>query len=177
MIMKRITTVFLAVALIATIAPNCFGQYTTDWVANTFGTNATRVGNVARSMWVAPEGVVYTASMWDENAGSIAIYQNGQGIGFIGAHADSQGGAITGNSTSIFTPLQFTTTFGSGKVGRYNRSTKTRDLIIAVSATTTERRADVITGLATSGPLLYASDLPGNRVRIFTTDGIWQKDI
>jgi hypothetical protein len=71
MIMKRITTVFLAVALIATIAPNCFGQYTTDWVANTFGTNATRVGNVARSMWVAPEGVVYTASMWDENAGKV----------------------------------------------------------------------------------------------------------
>ena len=58
MIMKRITTVFLAVALIATIAPNCFGQYNTDWVANTFGTNATRVGNVARSMWVAPEGVL-----------------------------------------------------------------------------------------------------------------------
>jgi hypothetical protein len=177
MIMKRINTAFFAAALLATIAPSCYGQYTTDWVANTFGTNATRVGNVARSMWVAPEGVIYTASMWDENAGSIAIYQNGQSIGSIGAHADSQGGAITGNSTSIFTGLQFTTTFGSGKVGRYNRSTKTRDLIIAVSATTTERLADVITGLATSGSLLYASDLPGNRVRIFTTDGIWQKDI
>jgi hypothetical protein len=177
MIMKRINTAFFAAALISTIVPRCYGQYTTDWVANTFGTNATRVGNVARSMWVAPEGVVYTASMWDENAGSIAIYQNGQSIGFIGAHADSQGGAITGNSTSIFTPLQFTTTFGSGKVGRYNRSTKTRDLIIPVSATTSERRADVITGLATSGTLLYASDLPGNRVRIFTTDGIWQQDI
>ena len=177
MIMKRINTAFLGAVLLSAIAPSCFGQYTTDWVANTFGSNATRVGNVARSMWVAPEGVVYTASMWDENAGSIAIYQNGQSIGFIGAHADSQGGAITGNSTAIFTPLQFTTTFGSGKVGRYNRNTKTRDLIISVSATTTERRADVITGLATSGPLLYASDLPGNRVRIFTTDGIWQKDI
>jgi hypothetical protein len=57
MIMKRITTVFLAVALIATIAPNCFGQYTTDWVANTFGTNATRVGNVARSMWWRPRAL------------------------------------------------------------------------------------------------------------------------
>jgi hypothetical protein len=177
MIMKRINTTFLVAVLLATIAPKCYGQYTTDWVANTFGTDATRVGNVARSMWVAPEGVVYTASMWDENAGSIAIYQNGQTVGFIGGHADSQGGAIAGNSTSIFTPLQFTTTFGSGKVGRYNRISKTRDLIISVSATTTERRADVITGLATAGALLYASDLPGNRVRIFTSDGIWQKDI
>src|SRR5260370_21304005 len=154
MIMKRINTAFLGAVLHAEIAPSCCGQYTPDWVANTFGTNATRVGNVARSMWVAPEGVVYTASMWDENAGSIAIYQNGQSIGFIGAHADSQGGAITGNSTSIFTPLQFITTFGSGKVARYNRSTKTRDLIISVSATTTDRRADVIPPLPTSRSLL-----------------------
>jgi hypothetical protein len=69
MIMKRINTAFLAAVLIATVAPGCYGQYTTDWVANTYGTNTARVGNVARSMWVAPEGVIYTASMWDENEG------------------------------------------------------------------------------------------------------------
>jgi hypothetical protein len=86
MIMKRINTVLLAAALIVMIAPSCYGQYTTDWLANTFGTNAARVGNVARSMWVAPEGVIYTSSMWDENEGGIAIYQNGQSIGSIGAH-------------------------------------------------------------------------------------------
>ena len=45
--MKRIYATFLAALLIATIAPACQGQYVTDWVANTFGTNATRVGNVA----------------------------------------------------------------------------------------------------------------------------------
>jgi SMP-30/Gluconolactonase/LRE-like region len=88
-----------------------------------------------------------------------------------------QGGAISGNATSIFAALQFNTAYGSGCVGRYNRTTHARDLIIPVSATTTERKADVITGLATSGTLLYASDLPGNRVRVFTTSGIWQQDI
>jgi DNA-binding beta-propeller fold protein YncE len=62
-------------------------------------------------------------------------------------------------------------------VGRYDRTSHARNLIIAVSATTTERRADVVTGLATSGTLLYASDFPGNRVRVFTTDGVWQRDI
>jgi hypothetical protein len=174
---KRIHAAFLAAVLTATIAPECQGQYTTDWVANTFGTNATHVGNAARSMWVAPEGVIYTASLWDENEGGVALYRNGQSIGSIGLHNDFQGGAITGNATSIFAALQFSRQGGSGRVGRYNRTTQTRDLLISVSATTTEQRADVVTGLATSGSLLYASDFPGNRVRVFTTDGVWQRDI
>jgi hypothetical protein len=175
--MKRIYATFLTALLIATLAPECHGQYTTDWVANTYGTNATRVGSVARSMWIAPEGVIYTASMWDENEGGVAIYQNGQSLGSIGGHGEFQGSAITGNATSIFAALQFNATYGSGTVGRYNRTTQTRDFLISVSATTTEQRADVITGLATSGSLLYASDSPGNRIRVYTTDGVWRQDI
>ena len=177
MVTKRIFAAFLAAALIATIAPECQAQYTTDWIANTFGTNATHVGNAARSMWIAPEGVIYTSSLWDENEGGVAIYQNGQSIGSIGAHSDFQGSAITGNSTDLFVALQFNATFGSGSVGRYDRITHARDLLIPVSADTTERHADVVTGLATAGTLLYASDFPGNRVRVFTTDGDWQRDI
>src|SRR5258706_4805370 len=177
MVMKQIYAVFAAAVLIATVAPECQAQYTTDWVANTFGSDATHVGNAARSMWVAPEGVIYTATMWDENEGGVALYQNGQGLGSLGAHGEFQGGAITGNATSIFAALQFNSTYGSGKVGRYDRTSRTRDLLIAVSATTTEQREDVITGLATSGSLLYASDFPGNRVRVFTTAGVWQRDI
>ncbi|MCC8404620.1 SMP-30/gluconolactonase/LRE family protein [Paraburkholderia sp. MMS20-SJTN17] len=175
--MKRIYAMFLAALLIATLAPECQGQYTTDWVANTFGSNATRVGSVARSMWIAPEGVIYTASMWDENEGGVAIYQNGQSLGSIGGHGEFQGSAITGNAASIFAALQFNSTYGSGAVGRYNRTTQSRDFLISVSATTTEPRADVITGLATSGPLLYASDSPGNRIRVYTTEGVWRQDI
>jgi hypothetical protein len=175
--MKRIYATFLTALLIATLAPECHGQYTTDWVANTYGTNATRVGSVARSMWIAPEGAIYTASMWDENEGGVAIYQNGQSLGSIGGHGEFQGSAITGNATSIFAALQFNATYGSGTVGRYNRTTQARDFLISVSATTTEQRADVITGLATSGSLLYASDSPGNRIRVYTTDGVWRQDI
>ncbi len=167
----------LAAALTATVTPVCEAQYTTDWIANTYGANATHVGNVARSMWVAPEGVIYTSSMWDENEGGVAIYQNGQSLGSIGGHGDFQGGAITGNATSLFVAMQYNTTYGSGNVGRYNRASGARDLLIAVSADTTEKLADVITGLATSGALLYASDFPGNRVRVYTTDGVWQRDI
>jgi sugar lactone lactonase YvrE len=173
---KRIHAALFAAA-IATIAPACQAQNTTDWLANTYGTLAAHVGNTARSMWVAPEGVIYTASMWDEFEGGVAIYQNGKSLGSIGAHGEFQGGAITGNATSIFAALQPGGSYGSGAVGRYNRTTKARDLLIQVSASTNQPRVDVITGLATAGSLLYASDFYGNRVRIYTTDGVWKRDI
>ena len=173
--LKRIRALCAGV-VIAALAPVCHA-YTTDWIANTYGTIAAHVGNAARSMWVAPEGVIYTASFWDENEGGIAIYQNGQSIGSIGIHNEVQGGAITGNATSIFAALQIGAPGGSGSVGRYNRATGLRDLVIPVSTWTAISKTDVITGLATAGTLLYASDFYGNRVRVFTTDGVWQRDI
>ncbi|MFP3566202.1 SMP-30/gluconolactonase/LRE family protein [Paraburkholderia sp. SIMBA_030] len=173
---KRIHAALLAAA-IAAIAPACQAQNATDWLANSYGTLAAHVGNTARSMWVAPEGVIYTASMWDEYEGGVAIYQNGKSFGSIGAHGEFQGGAITGNATSIFAALQPGGSYGSGAVGRYKRTTKARDLLIQVSAVSNQPRVDVITGLATAGLLLYASDFYGNRVRIFTTNGVWQRDI
>ena len=113
MVKKRIRAVLFCV-LIAMIAPGCQAQYTTDWLANTYGTLAAHVGNTARSMWVAPEGVIYTASLWDENEGGVAIYQDGKSIGSIGINSEFQGGAITGNATSIFAALQFGTPAGTG---------------------------------------------------------------
>ncbi|OJA28542.1 SMP-30/gluconolactonase/LRE family protein [Burkholderia ubonensis] len=176
MSMKLIRAALLG-AWLAAIASVVHAQYSTDWIANTFGTIAAHVGNGARSMWVAPEGVIYTSSRWDENAGGVAMYQNGQGIGTIGLHDEFQGGAITGNASSLFVALGYNRTFGSGSVGRYNRSTNTRDLRIPVSVWTGVQYADVITGLATAGTLLYVSDFYGNRVRVFTTNGVWQRDI
>ena len=173
---RRIHAVLLA-ATIATITPACQAGNTIDWLANTYGALATHVGNTARSMWVSPEGVVYTSSMWDESEGGIAIYRSGKSLGSMGAHNEFQGGAITGNATSIFAALQPGKSYGSGAVGRYNRITKTRDLLIQVSASDNLPRVDVVTGLATAGSLLYASDFYGDRVRIFTTDGVWQRDI
>ncbi|MDR5664958.1 SMP-30/gluconolaconase/LRE-like region family protein, partial [Burkholderia cenocepacia] len=98
-------------------------------------------------------------------------------IGSIGAHSEFQGSAITGNATSLFVALQPGKTYGSGAVGRYSRATKVRDRVIQISAATNQPRIDVVTGLATAGSLLYASDFYGNRVRVFTTDGVWQRDI
>ncbi len=173
---RRIHAALLA-ATIAAFAPASHAGNTIDWLANTYGALATHVGNTARSMWVAPEGVVYTSSMWDESEGGVAIYRNGKSLGSIGAHNEFQGGAITGNATSIFAALQPGKSYGSGAVGRYDRATKARDRVIQVSASSDLPRVDVVTGLATAGSLLYASDFYGDRVRIFTTDGAWQRDI
>jgi hypothetical protein len=51
-------------------------------------------------------------------------------------------------------------------------------LIIPVSASTNVRKVDIIMGLAISpvDGLLYASDNPGNRVRVFDVNGVWQRD-
>jgi hypothetical protein len=177
MITKRMCALLFTAAIAALSPAAQAQQYTTDWLANTYGTLAQHVGNGARSMWVSPDGVIYTASFWDENEGGMAIYQNGKSLGSIGLHNEFQGGAITGNLTSVFAAMQAGTSYGSGTVGRYNRASGQRDLTIKVSTWNALSKADAITGLATQNALLYASDFFGNRVRVFTTDGAWQRDI
>lgn len=167
----------LVLSLTTSLAFAVNTNYTTDWIGNTYGTNATHVGNAARSMWVAPEGTIYTASLWDENEGSIAIYKAGKNAGSIGPHGWAQGSAITGNATYLWLPRQFDSTGGSGQVDRFIRATGTLDQTIAVSADTTERHADVITGIATWNNYVYVSDRPGNRVRIYSVAGAWLTDI
>lgn len=123
------------------------------------------------------EGVIYTSSDWDESQGGINFYQNGQKLGTMGGHGETMGGAMSGDATDLFAALQFNTSLGgSGYIGRYNRSTGTRDLTWSASTDTTERLADVITGIADAGTLVYVSDHPDNLVRCYTTAGVWQSD-
>ena len=169
--MNRIKSLaVIAGLMLASAASRAQPGYTTSWVGNTYGDDAHHIGNCARSIWVAPNGVVYTASLWDENAGGIGIYQNGQNLGSIGAHGEVQGCSITGNALWVFTEEQGA---NGGKVGRYNRSTFAREFMFTVSAT----NGDSVPGLALSpvDGLLYASDNPGNSVKVFTTGGILQR--
>ncbi|TWF40513.1 WD-40 repeat-containing protein [Chitinophaga polysaccharea] len=158
--MKNIITTILLLS-----ANLVYGQYTTTWVGNNFSDVANHVGNCARSMWVSPEGVVYTASMWDEKGRNIGIYQQGATLGSMGGNKESQGSAIGGNATYIFTAQQAP---NAGKVGRYNRATKTRDLLFAASTGT----GDAIQGIAVSGGRVFVSDSSGSRVEVFTTAGV-----
>jgi Secretion system C-terminal sorting domain len=159
--MKKIITIITGLSL----ALSARAQYTTTWVGNNFPDITNHVGNCARSMWVSPEGIVYTASLWDEKGRNIGIYQNAATLGSMGGNKESQGSAIGGNATYIYTAQQAP---NSGKVGRYNRVTKTRDLLFTASAGT----ADAIQGIAVSGSRVFVSDSSGNRVAVFTTNGV-----
>ncbi|WP_161596721.1 T9SS type A sorting domain-containing protein [Chitinophaga vietnamensis] len=161
--MKKILSLYL---LLTASASTIYAQYTTTWVGNTYPDVANHVGNCARSMWVSPEGVVYTASLWDEKARNIGIYQNGAVLGSMGGNKDSQGSAIGGDDTYIFTAQQAP---NSGKIGRYNRATKVRDLLFAASAGT----VDAVRGIAVSAGRVFATDSAGNRVAVFTTGGVF----
>ena len=139
-------------------------QYSTSWVGNTYGDNEHHVGNCARSMWVSPGGIVYTASNWDENGRNIGIYQNGATLGSMGGTKQSQGSAIGGDSTWLFTAQQAP---NGGRIGRYNRSSGVRDLLFKASAGT----SDCIQGIAVLNGTVYVSDLAGNRIIVFTEAG------
>ena len=166
---KTNTLLSLASLLLTALAVRAENTtYTTDWVGNTNPTATGYVGNCARAMWVSPQGVVYTSSLWDENGRNIGIYQNGVAIGKAGGTNQTQGSAITGDNTSVFAALQAP---NSGYVGRYNRTSLAQDLKFAVSTGT----GDAITGLADYNGEIYASDFPGNRIQVYTTAGVFAR--
>ncbi|NML40602.1 T9SS type A sorting domain-containing protein [Chitinophaga sp. G-6-1-13] len=141
------------------------GQYITTWMGNNFSDVNKHVGNCARSMWVSPQGVIYAASGWDEKGRNIGIYQNGTTLGSMGGNKESQGCAIGGDATYIFTTQE---TPNNGKVGRYNRATKTRDLLITVNTGT----GDAVTGIVVSYGRVYVSDIVNNLIKVYTTGGV-----
>jgi len=140
------------------------GQCTISWVGNTFGDNPHHVGNGARSMWVSPGGIVYTASLWDENGRNIGVYQQGRVLGAMGGTKQSQGSAIGGDSTWLFTAQQAP---NAGSIGRYNRSTGVRDLLFPASTGT----GDAIAGIAVFDGKVYVSDAAGGCIRVFSIKG------
>lgn len=143
--------------------------YTTTWVGNTFGDLTNYVGNCARSMWVSPEGVVYAASLWDEKGRNIGVYQNGATIGAMGGTKDSQGSAICGDALYIYTAQQSP---NDGSIGRYDRSSKTRNLLFKASSGT----GDAIKGIAVFNGEIFVSDFAGNRIGVYSTGGVFKRE-
>lgn len=154
----------LQLAVLLLLHAVCRAQYITTWVGNTYPDVNNHVGNCARSMWVSPGGIVYTASLWDEKSRNIGIYQNGAVLGSMGGTKESQGSAIGGDSSYVYTAQQAP---NAGKIGRYNRSTKLRDLLFQASSGT----GDAITGIVVFKGAVYVSDFAGNRVAVFTSGG------
>lgn len=93
-----------AAATVAAIAParapaQAF-PYRTSWIGNTWGYGRERwVQHDVQAIAVAPDGDLYTNSLWDEAGGEIGHYRDGQLIGYGG---ESHGwGAMGGDAIAV----------------------------------------------------------------------------
>ena len=80
-------------------------NYSTTWVGNSFGGGEKWVQNWIDSMFVAPDGTVYTASIWDEGGREFGIYKDGEVVGKMrDTHGWATGGglAVTANDKYVF---------------------------------------------------------------------------
>ncbi len=162
-------------------------SYKTSWIGNTFGGGDKWVQNNIEAMYVAPNGKVYTNSIWDEAGREAGIYQDGD---VIGALKDTHGWgrvggkAITANSKYVYIAMQ------QGSVGQIDKDypsegtkwycVRRYDLAGEPAPFTAGRGWDksmlivsnqnAVTGLAITDKELYVSDAADNRVRVYNTD-------
>ncbi|QOV22142.1 NHL repeat-containing protein [Anabaenopsis elenkinii] len=161
--------------------------YQTSWIGNTFGGGEKWVQNYIQSMYVAPNGTVYTNSLWDEAGREAGIYKDGDVIGRLadlhgwGRHG---GQAVTANDQYVYIGMR--QDFVNRKdqdyppegtswhcVRRYHLSGKSAPFaqgrgwdksMLIIS------NQSPVTGLATRGNELYVSDAATNRLRVYNTD-------
>jgi hypothetical protein len=82
-------------------------DYTTTWLGNTFGGKAGKwVPHGMQGMFVTPDGMTYTTSIWEEGSRELRGYRDGQVFGphpNLHGHAAFGGQAVTADSTYVYT--------------------------------------------------------------------------
>jgi len=162
--------------------------YRTSWIGNTFGGGSEWVQNFIEGMYVATDGTVYTASIWDEGGREAGIYKDGKVIGMLSElHGWGRlgGVAVTANSEYIFVAMSQGNEGGNLTgapyppkgiewycVRRYDlnyqpapfsggRGYDNSMLIVSTSGP--------VTGLANVGNELFVSDSAANQIRVYDT--------
>ena len=78
----------------------------TSWLGNTYPGRVGWVQNNIASIYVAPDGTVYSNTIWDEGGHEVTAYRNGQVV-MSGDHTHGSGNAggiaIAGNSRYLYT--------------------------------------------------------------------------
>ena len=170
-----------------TPTPTPTPTYQTSWIGNTFGGGDKWVQNNIESMYVAPNGTVYTNSIWDEAGREAGIYKDGDVIAKLSdTHGWSRSGgkAVTANNKYVYMAMR--QGFVNRKdqdypsegtkwycVRRYDLSGKSAPFadgrgwdksMLIVS------NKSAVTGLATRENELYVSDPDANRLRVYDTE-------
>jgi hypothetical protein len=183
--------IFLFLALFSLIS---FAfEYKVSWLGNSFGGGDKWVQNYILGMCVAPDGTVYTASVWDEAGREFGIYRNGD---IIGACKETHGWGTLGgfavavNSKYIFIAhlqgnegghLQGKEYPPKGKcwigVSRYNKDGTLAPfqdgggrfgaMLILHEVPDEEGDKAQIKGLAVDERFLYISDTYANEIRVY----------
>ncbi|MBW4560117.1 MAG: hypothetical protein KME32_02990 [Mojavia pulchra JT2-VF2] len=170
-----------------TVSGTTATAYKTSWIGNSFGGGKYWVQNNIEAMYVAPNGTVYTNSIWDEAGREAGIYKDGNIIGLAeDTHGWSRSGgkAVTANNKYVYLAINQGSIGKTDKdyppdgttwycVRRYDLSGKTAPFAGGrgwdKSMLITSNKSEV-TGLATAGKELYVSSSAANRIRVYSTE-------
>ncbi len=162
-------------------------RYITSWIGNSFGGGEKWVQIQVSGMYVAPDGTIYTNSLWDEAGREVGIYRNGDVIGKaedLHGWGRNGGVAITADKKYIYVAMK-QSAIDEKKDGfppkgtdwycvrRYDLNGKPApfangkgwDKSMLVVSNNSE-----VTGLATLGSELFVSDSAANKVRVYDAD-------
>ena len=159
---KCFFTILLTACIFRVDSQTLPGTYSTSWVGNTFAP-ANRdyefVQNWANSMFVEPNGTIYTNAFWDEGAKELGIYKDGKCTGAIPSqHEHADGGAITTNSNYVWATVH------KGKISRFSK------LNYGESGTEFSVSSAILRGLAATATELYVSDYANNLIKVYSTN-------
>jgi len=161
--------------------------YRTSWIGNSFGGGDKWVQIQISGMYVAPDGTIYTNSLWDEAGREVGIYRNGDVVGKaddLHGWGRNGGVAITADKKYIYVAMK-QSEIDEKKDGfppkgtnwycvrRYYLNGKTApftngkgwDKSMLIVSNDSE-----VTGLATLGRELFVSDSAANKVRVYDTE-------
>ncbi len=142
-------------------------RYKTSWVGNSFGCREedNHVSNMLLAMWVAPDGVCYANSYWDEAGQPVTSYRNGKVAGGLplGGPRPAEGG-IAGDDRHLFVATDDHITELDPAAPDFSP----RPVVLSVNLLDKKTNCSVVSGMASNGRELFVADSRCNLVRVAT---------